>query len=102
MSSEIGDPRPPALEDREVRLLQLLQRVWTYAITTKSDYARDYADELAEASSRGFLTTAVVPSRSIFGRLWKMTPTGLQHLYDLSDRIADNEVIQYAQAYCAD
>lgn len=100
--AEIEDPRPPVLEDREVRLLQLLQRVWTYAITTKSDYAREYADEIAEAASRGFLTTAVVPGRAIHGRLWKVTPQGLSHLYDRASLIADQEVSKYAEAYCAD
>lgn len=90
------------MEEREVRLLQLLQRVWTYAITTKSDYARDYADEIAEAASRRFLTTAVVPGGAIHGRLWKITPAGLNHLWEHAQRIAEEEVAKYAEAYCTD
>lgn len=101
-SSLIEDPRPPERDAREARLLQLLQRVWTFAITTKSDYSREYADEIAEAASRGFVTTAVVPGRDLFGRLWKITPAGCSFLYEQADRIADQEVVNYAEAYCAD
>lgn len=102
--SEIEDHRPPELEDREVRLLQLLQRVWTFAITTKSDYAREYADEIAEAASRSFITTAVVPALAgtIYGRLWKITVPGLEHLLAFAHRIAQSEEAKYAEAYCAD
>lgn len=105
----IVDTRPPAMEDRERRLLGLLQRVWTYAITTKSDYAREYADEIAQASSAGFLTTQVAPGyvsdegeilmAVAYGRLWKITPTGLQFLYDQGDQIAADEVAQYIEGY---
>jgi hypothetical protein len=98
----IEDTRPPEQSAREVSLLCLLQRVWTYSITTKSDYARHYADEIAEASSRGFLTTLVVPGRPIHGRLWKMTPAGVDYLFAFAGTIADEEVTNYAQAYCAD
>lgn len=95
--ADITDPRPPEEKEREQRLLFLLQRVWTYAFTTKSDMARDYADELAEASSRGFLTTQVVHGRDMFGRVWKITVPGLLWLADNANRIADQEVSNYAE-----
>jgi hypothetical protein len=114
----IVDTRPPALEDRERRLLQILQRVWTYAITTKSDYAREYADEIAQASSAGFLTTQVAPGYAerhgdtitqgenqkvaAFGRLWKITPEGLEFLYANGDLIAEDEARRYEEDFLND
>lgn len=95
----IVDERPPDEGGRDYDLLCLLQRVWTYAFTTKSDLARVYADEIAEGSSRGFLTTSVVPSREIYGRLWKVTPTGLTWLYDNAHRIAEEEVTNYVESF---
>lgn len=99
MKENLEDTRPPDEAAREVNLLCLLQRVWTYAFTTKSDLARAYADEIAEASSRGFLTTAVVPGRSIHGRLWKVTPTGLAYLFANANTIADEEVANYVESF---
>jgi hypothetical protein len=61
--------------------VHLLQRVWTYVVTTKSDDARAFADEIAEGSSRGFLTTQVVPHGNVHGRIWKVTPRGLTFLF---------------------
>ena len=99
----IIDTRPSDNEARECRLLALLQRVWTYAITTKSDYARDYADEIAQASSAGFITTQVPPGydqpAQSYGRLWKVTPDGLNYLYENAFRIAAAEVAQYEADY---
>ena len=78
----IDDPRPFDEAARTADLAQVLSRLWTYSVTTKSDEARIYADEIAEASSRGFITTAVAPHGTLFGRLWKLTPTGLSFLFD--------------------
>lgn len=94
---DITDPRPKEERAREQRLLSLLQRVWTYAFTTKSDTARDYADEVAEASSRGFLTTQVVHGRELYGRVWKITAPGILWLAQKADTIADQEVSNYAE-----
>lgn len=85
-------------------MLHLLQRVWTYAFTTKSDTAREYADEIAEASSKGYLTTLVTPwpdrhrqvAEGVYGRLWKLTPTGLEYLFNNGDLIAPEEAHAYA------
>lgn len=97
---DITDNRPPGVEAREVNLLCLLQRVWTFAFTTKSDLARAYADEIAEGSSRGFLTTTIVAGRPIHGRLWKVTPSGLAYLWANATLIAEEEVANYVESYC--
>lgn len=93
----------PHTKDRELNLLHLLQRVWTYAITTKSDRSREYADELAEASSRGFVTTLVaMPAAGcepVYGRLWKLTEAGLNHLTRYGYRIANQETQEYVEEH---
>lgn len=78
----VEDPRPFDEVARTEELCQVLSRLWTYSVTTKSDEARLYADEIAEAASRGFITTAVAPHGTLFGRLWKLTPLGLSFLFD--------------------
>lgn len=97
MTNIVDTRAPPGQLERDISLLELLQRVWTYAFTTKSDTARDYADEVAEAASRGFLTTQVVPGKDVFGRVWKITCEGLQWLGDNASSIADREVDNYAE-----
>lgn len=98
------------MEDRERRLLGLLQRVWTYAITTKSDYAREYADEIAQGASAGLLTTAVTypptawacdrdPDQFAYGRLWKITLEGLAYLQRNEHMIAAEEIDKYTREY---
>lgn len=96
---DIKDTRPPPTleEERERTILRILQRVWTYHLTTKSDDARTFADEFAEASSRGYLTTQVAFGRPVYGRLWKITQDGLAHLADQGHKIADEEVTNYGQ-----
>lgn len=84
----INDPShegPP----QEVLLLCALQRVWRGEITTKSDYSRSMADEIAEAASRGFITTILIPGKSGWGRVWRLTPSGASYLFEHSARIAD-------------
>jgi len=84
---------------RDRQLLSLLQRVWTFSFTTKSDVARDFADEIAEGASRGFLSTEIVPGRAVYGRLWKVTSKGLSWLCANAELIADDEVRNYVQSY---
>lgn len=99
MTSIIKDYRPPGPDDRERELLHVLQRVWTFAITTKSDDARFYADVVAEGLSRGFLTTLVAYGENVYGRLLKVTVAGLQFLADNGERIAREEVENYVASY---
>lgn len=95
----ITDTRPPGEDGRKTALVHLMQRVWTYEVTSKSDDARGYADEIAEASSRGYLTTQVVPHGTVWGRIWKVTPKGLTFLFHNSSLLTDEEV-RYAETYC--
>lgn len=98
----IEDTRPGLQAERDAGVVHLLQRVWTYPVTTKSDDARVFADEIAEASSRELITTAVVPPTiaKIFGRIWKVTPKGLSFLYANAEMLTDEEV-RYVEGYCA-
>lgn len=98
----IEDTRPAAQAGRDKHLLYVLQRIWTYAITTKSDLVREYADEVAEAAGRNFITTKVIPCRDLHGRLWKLTPEGTQFLFDNADVIADEEVANYVESIITD
>jgi shikimate kinase len=72
-------------------LVRILHRLWTYSLTTKSDEVRAYADEVAEAASRGFISTAIIPNGTLYGRLWKLTPSGTQFLFDHAAAVADEE-----------
>lgn len=83
-------------------LLSLLQRVWTYPITTKSDVARECADEIAQAASHGYITTVIVPTHTLTGRIWKITPDGLAYLYANAAIIATDEVENYVASFCAE
>lgn len=87
----IEDDRPASLLERTLGLVQLLHRLWTYSTTTRSDLARDYADEIAEAAGRGFITTAITPGGAVYGRLWKLTPAGTLFLYDNAGSLVDQE-----------
>jgi len=95
----VEDPRPFDETARSQELVQVLSRLWTYSITTKSDEARLYADEIAEASSRGFITTSVAPNGTLYGRLWKLTPQGLDYLFTNAPdpSLAENAYAQHHQ-----
>lgn len=93
------DPREAARLARDTALVHLLQRIWTYSVTTKSDDARTFADEIAEASSRGFITTSVTPQTTLYGKLWKITPDGMVFLFKNASLLTDEEV-RYAEAHC--
>lgn len=80
-------------EERE--LLRCIQRVHSYAFSTKSDYSRQFADQLAEAACKGFVTTRVVPGQDTYGRHWKVTPLGLLHLEHWAHLIGQEEVQNY-------
>lgn len=95
----ITDTRPPGEDGRKAALVHLLQRLWTYEVTSKSDDARAFADEIAEACSRLLITTQVVPHGTIWGRIWKLTPKGLTFLFANSNLLSDEEV-RYAETYC--
>lgn len=89
--SSLEDPRPADQAEREAVLVRVLHRLWTYSLTTKSNEARDFADEIAEAASRQLITTAIVPKGLTYGRLWKLTPQGVSLLFDRAEALSDEE-----------
>lgn len=97
--SSLEDSRPALAREREAELVRVLHRLWTYSLTTKSNEARDFADEFAEAASRQLITTAVVPGGLTFGRLWKLTPAGVTFLFDRAEALSDEEA-RYVEAHC--
>ena len=59
----------------------VLQQAHLQPFTTKSDFARLYADAIAIAASDGFITTKLAVG--LYSRSWSLTPSGLSHLYTL-------------------
>lgn len=62
----------PFISDEALRVLECAASL---PFTTKSDFARAYADGISECASIGLLTTAR-PDGS-FGRMWCLTAAGL-------------------------
>lgn len=96
----VEDKRPPDRDGRTLELVLVLQHLWTYAQTTKSDFVREHADSVAEAASRGFITTAVVPNGDVYGRLWKPTASGTRFLFANADLIQNTQEAEYVANYC--
>ncbi|MTD92893.1 hypothetical protein GIW81_00935 [Hyphomicrobium sp. xq] len=61
------------------RLTEVLCNAWAAPYSTKSDFARAYADEIAEAACRGYLT--VRASDGEWGRVWRITPLGVTLIF---------------------
>ena len=57
---------------------QVLYRAWSGGFTTKSDFARVYANQVAVAASLGYITTQV--RGHTFGTTWLITKDGLSIL----------------------
>jgi hypothetical protein len=62
----------------EVRLAELLDRVWRGTVSVKSNLARDNAEIVAMAASLHMLTTKT--GVSTFANEWQITNTGLTWL----------------------
>lgn len=59
-------------------LIRVLDEIFQQHATTKSNFSRLYADEIAEAACRGLITTreSFTPFAP-FGRTWRITRRGL-------------------------
>lgn len=55
--------------------------------TTKSEFARYAANEIALCASEGFITTKV--NEQTYGNVWMVTQLGLEYLKDLDDVLGD-------------
>ena len=95
----LEDSRAADEQLREVEVLRVLQQLWTYAKTARSDIAREFAEEIAEAASRGFITTEVVPGGGLYGKLWKLTPAGLSFLWAKAHLIEVLEEKHYVERH---
>lgn len=95
----LEDTRAADEQLRQVEVLRVLQQLWTYAKTVRSDIAREFAEEVAEAASRGFVTTEVVPGGGLYGKLWKLTPAGLSFLWAHAHLIEELEEKHYVERH---
>lgn len=55
--------------------------------TTKSEFARYAANEIALCASEGFITTKV--NEQMYGNVWMVTQLGLEYLESLDDVLSD-------------
>jgi hypothetical protein len=59
-------------------LINVLNCAWLSPFSTKSDFARTYADFVAMAASDGLITTRI--ASGLYGRQWLITAKGLERL----------------------
>lgn len=60
----------------------MLSTIWRHGVTrTKSDLSRHYATEIAEAASRGWLTSEMPFDVNRYGVHWRLTPAGIDYLF---------------------
>jgi hypothetical protein len=62
----------------------VVHEAWITGFTTKSDFAREFADFVAMAASMGFITTRI--NSQVYGKQWQVTSRGLaalEHLYGI-------------------
>lgn len=71
----------------------VVYRVWSLPTTLKSDYARSNAETLAWATSRGYVTTEVCPYTRDYGNIFKVTPQGLQFLWEALDGLDRDSIL---------
>lgn len=60
------------------RVNTVLKRAWLFGFRTKSNFAREYADEVAIAASLSFITTKI--GKEHFDKTWHITRKGLDYL----------------------
>jgi hypothetical protein len=60
-------------------LLGVLERAWEGGFSTRSDFARRNAEEVAAAACLGLITTR--QTNSSYGRSWRITPSGCRLLF---------------------
>lgn len=70
----------------------VLYQVWAKPITTKSDKAREWADTIAWATARGYLSTEVAPWTREYSNIIKVTSKGLLFVEEILSGI-DRECI---------
>lgn len=81
MATPKSAPTGQSVTDIPDELLPVLRRAWEAPFTTRSDFARAHTEEVAVAACLGLLT--VRHNALSWGRAWKITSLGLQHLENL-------------------
>lgn len=60
------------------RTEKVLRRAYLKSFSLQSQFARDYSYEVAEAASRGLITTHI--GNGHHGKLWRVSSAGLAYL----------------------
>lgn len=60
----------------------ILLEAWQKGFTTKSDFAREFADYVAIAACMGWISTRIFPP-DVWGSSWQITSKGLMALEEL-------------------
>ena len=63
-----------------LRLTNVLEEIYSYPITTKSNFAREYATEIAYLSCDKMIT--VIDYDGMWGNIWRITIDGLIKLIE--------------------
>lgn len=61
-----------------VKVDTVLRRAWLQGFRTKSNFAREFADEVAVAASLGLISTKI--GKDKFDRTWHITRKGLDYI----------------------
>lgn len=61
-----------------VKVDVVLKRAWLVGFRTKSNFAREFADEVAIAASLGLISTKI--GKDKFDRTWHITRKGLDYI----------------------
>jgi hypothetical protein len=61
-----------------VKVDAVLKRAWLVGFRTKSNFAREFADEVAIAASLGLISTKI--GKDKFDRAWHITRKGLDYI----------------------
>lgn len=84
------------LETTGQKLIDVLVRAWKHPFTIKSNFAKAEAGPVGEACQLGFITTA--DEMGCFTNEWRITPTGLHHLYlhqtEVAEEANDSEMME--------
>lgn len=65
------------------KLNAVLRHAYIEGFSVQSNYARNFAQEVAALASLGMITTQVVRGQTpVFGRVWRVTKDGMEFLSD--------------------
>lgn len=81
LSGPSKSPTPPPVHGSgsgSPKLTDVLFMAWKNPFTTKSDYARCWADLVGMAASDGFITTRL--ATGLYGNKWMVTARGLRYM----------------------